>query len=256
VTVASSQMQMTPSRGPVRQPHSRRCTVLRCHLPPRWPPCRIHRYCDPPICAGPAERDLLQRPPRCRHRRRRPGQLSMIGHDPEIEDHPGADHDRTRQIDRHPAPVDGGRPGGSAGCAGRTRAARSDPPSRAALYDRHRGADFNLERSPAQRRRHDEAPPEPHPGHQHLARTVREHHLVRRHRLHRTHRLLVVPGLPIGSSSTMNPSSRRAQSANAEWCPAASTTHPILARLGEQSPRPKQGPAFNHCSGRCLSHLS
>ena len=92
-------------QGPVRQPHPGQRAVPGYDLRPRVPPCRIHRRRDPLVRPRPAARDLLQRPPRRRHRRHQPEQLPLIGHHPEIGDHPGAVRDRARQIGRHPAPV-------------------------------------------------------------------------------------------------------------------------------------------------------
>ena len=56
-------------------------------------------------CPVPGAGDLLQRPPRRRHRRDLPEQLPLIAHHPEIADHPGAVGDRARQVAHDPAPV-------------------------------------------------------------------------------------------------------------------------------------------------------
>ena len=105
VTVASSRMQVTPSRtlSASRTPGSAPCRAAACaHACPAR---RTHRGSKPPARPGPAVRDLLQRPPHRRHRRHQPEQFLLISHDPEIGDHPGAVRDRARQIRQHPAPV-------------------------------------------------------------------------------------------------------------------------------------------------------
>jgi len=94
-----------PVQRPVRQPHPRQPLLPRDDLRPRVPPRRIHRGRQPLIGPAPGAGDLLQRPPRRRHRRHQPEQLRLIGHHPEITDHPGAVRDRTRQIGQHPTPV-------------------------------------------------------------------------------------------------------------------------------------------------------
>jgi hypothetical protein len=92
-------------QGPVRQPHPRQRAMPGRDLHPRVTAGRVHRRRDPPVRPRPATGDLLQRPPRRRHRRHQPEQLPLIAHHPEIGDHPGAVRDRARQIRRHPAPV-------------------------------------------------------------------------------------------------------------------------------------------------------
>ena len=127
VTVASSRMQVTPVQGLIRQPHPGQRAVPGADLRPRVPPCCVHRRGDPAVRPLAPARDLLQRPPRRRHRRHQPEQLTLIGHHPEIGDHPGAVRDRARQVRQSPGPGHG--PG-----TARVASARDSPPGQARSY--------------------------------------------------------------------------------------------------------------------------
>jgi hypothetical protein len=92
-------------QDPVRQPHPGQRAVPGHDLRPRVPPGRAHRRSDPLVSARPAIGDLLQRPPRGRHRCHQAEQLPLVRHHPEIGDHPGTVRDRACQVGQHPAPV-------------------------------------------------------------------------------------------------------------------------------------------------------
>ena len=87
-------------QDPVRNPDRRQRPGLRPHMPPRL----VHRGGE--LAAGPlaAGRGLLQRPPRRRDRRDRAEDLLLVGHHPEITDHPGPVRDRARQVGEHASP--------------------------------------------------------------------------------------------------------------------------------------------------------
>ena len=90
-----------PLQRLVRDPHRRQRAGLRPRVPPRL----VHRSRDLALRPVPGAGDLLQRPPRRRHRRHQAEQLPLIAHHPEITDHPGAVRDRARQVADDPAPV-------------------------------------------------------------------------------------------------------------------------------------------------------
>jgi len=90
-----------PVQRLVRDPHRRERAGLR----PRVPPRPAHCGGEPALRPVPADGDLLQRPPRRRHRRDRPEQLPLVAHHPEIGDNPRPVRDRARQDSEHPAPV-------------------------------------------------------------------------------------------------------------------------------------------------------
>ena len=65
-------------------------------LRPRMPPCLAYRGSDLAAVRSPTGRSLLKRPPRGRDLRDRAEQLPLVGHHPEIADHPGLVRDRAR----------------------------------------------------------------------------------------------------------------------------------------------------------------
>jgi len=90
---------------PVGHPDAGHLPVPGRYPRPCLPPGRVHRAANPPQRLIPSRCDLVQRPPRRRHRRDQAEQVLLVAHHPEIADHLRPVSDRAGQVRQHPAPV-------------------------------------------------------------------------------------------------------------------------------------------------------